>query len=73
MLHMITKKTFKDPCMGDCEVARWFIHVEIEVAPWISNVPSPSVLPWKSRPEIELMSRDSVPYQSPVQSSIWLT
>ena len=47
MLHMITKKTFKDPCMGDCEVARWFIHVEIKAAPCVSNVPFPCVLPWK--------------------------
>ena len=32
--------------MQYCRV-EWFIHVETEAAPWVSNVPSPSVLPWK--------------------------
>ena len=32
-------KRSKDPCTGDCNVAR-FIRVEIEAAPWVSSVPS---------------------------------
>ena len=50
-------------------MARWFIHVEIGTAPRVPNVPSPSVH-GKSGPEAESKSGDSVPYQSPVQSSL---
>ena len=41
------QKHFKDPCMGDCGMA-WFICVEKESSPWVSDIPSPSVPPWKS-------------------------
>ena len=33
----------KDPCVGDCGVARRLIHVE--GCPWVSGVPPPSVPP----------------------------
>ena len=39
-------KHSEDPHVGDCRVA-WFIRVGIEASPWVSNVPSPSVPPWK--------------------------
>ena len=39
-------KYFKDPHTGDCDVAR-SIRVEIQAAPWVFNVPSPSFLLWK--------------------------
>ena len=44
--HRIVIKAFKDPLMGDGGMA-WFIPVEIVAAPWVSNVPSPSVPLWK--------------------------
>ena len=40
------EKHFRDPHVGDCAMA-WFICVETEAAPWVSNVLSPFVLLWK--------------------------
>lgn len=40
----------KDPSVGDCDVVTWFIcdALSKEFFPWLPNVPSPSVQPWKS-------------------------
>ena len=39
------EKHSKNPRMADGGVARWFM--EVEICPWVSNVPSPPIPPWK--------------------------
>ena len=43
---LVWGKYSKDPCMGDCGVLIWFMHVG--AFPWVSNFPSPFILPWKN-------------------------
>ena len=38
----------KDPHARDCDMARGFIQVEIEAAPWIFSILPPPILPCKS-------------------------
>ena len=54
----------KDPCMGDCGVAKWFICME--GCPW---VPSLSILPWKirARSRVSIQRSHAVLKLSPVQ------
>ena len=46
LFHKITSKAHQDPHVGDRGVV-WFICVEIEAVPWVSSVPSSSVLRYK--------------------------
>ena len=52
--------------MGDYSVA-WSTHVEIEAAPQVSNVPPPSILPWKIRNRVNDQRFWAISKYSPVQ------
>ena len=72
--HGITRKAFQGPMHG----RQWCgkVYSMVEAAPWVSNIPSPCVLPWEKANRVlgeakqKPVSRLSASYQSSVLWSL---